>query len=315
MIQTGGGDDVVDLTSENYDYGNVSIDGGAGKDVLWSGSGNDLVIGGGGSDELFGGYGADLLIGGLDNDRLEGDGDVDILQGGDGNDTLIDGLSNNVFDGGAGKDDLTGGAGNELFIGGTGNDIIGTGLGADIIAVNRGGGRDIVSGSADPGDTLSLGGGIGYEDLFLSKRGKDLVFDLGNGDRITFDDWYASSSKSVVNLQVVAESMAAFDSAGSDPLKDDKLEQFDFAGLVERFDQSRVVSDWAVSNALLDFHLGGSDTEALGGDLAYQYGRNGSLAGIGSQAAQAIIAQPQFGVGAQSLQPLASLQQGTVKLA
>jgi len=34
-------------------------------------------------------------------------------------------------------------------------------------------------------------------------------------------------------------------------------------------------------NTLLDAHLGGSDSEALGGDLAYRYGLSGSPAGLG----------------------------------
>ena len=40
---------------------------------------------------------------------------------------------------------------------------------------------------------------------------------------------------------------------------------------------------------LLDAHLGGSDGAALGGDLAYQYGKAGTLAGIGLPAAQSVL--------------------------
>ncbi len=36
-----------------------------------------------------------------------------------------------------------------------------------------------------------------------------------------------------------------------------------------------------LTNALLDAHLAGSDTEAIGGDLAYRYGLNGGLTSIG----------------------------------
>jgi len=41
------------------------------------------------------------------------------------------------------------------------------------------------------------------------------------------------------------------------------------------------VSSWVLTNALLDAHLAGSDTEAIGGDLAYRYGLNGGLTSIG----------------------------------
>jgi hypothetical protein len=59
----------------------------------------------------------------------------------------------------------------------------------------------------------------------------------------------------------------------------------------------------ALTNALLAPHLSGSDTSALGGDLAYRYGQNGSLAGMGVAAAEETLADADFGSQAQ---PLAS---------
>ena len=68
-------------------------------------------------------------------------------------------------------------------------------------------------------------------------------------------------------------------------------------------------------DALLDSHLSGSDSAAIGGDLAYQYGKAGSLAGISVAAAQSVIADASSGQSAQSLQALASLQRaGQAKL-
>jgi hypothetical protein len=96
------------------------------------------------------------------------------------------------------------------------------------------------------------------------------------------------------------------------------VENFDFAGLVGAFDAARaanpMLSRWALTNALLNFHLGGSDTAALGGDLAYQYGRNGTLAGIGLAAAQGVVNDSSFGTQAQTLHDPASLQTGAVRL-
>ena len=60
--------------------------------------------------------------------------------------------------------------------------------------------------------------------------------------------------------------------------------------------------------------LAASDTEAVGGDLAYQYGTAGSLAGIGLTTAQQVMATSQLGTQAQALRPLSELQTGTVKL-
>ncbi|MBN8498743.1 hypothetical protein, partial [Accumulibacter sp.] len=61
--------------------------------------------------------------------------------------------------------------------------------------------------------------------------------------------------------------------------------------------------------------LAGSDSAAFGGDLAYQYGRSGSLAGIGVTPAIGILADPAFGSAAQALTPLAGLQSGAQRLA
>ena len=48
---------------------------------------------------------------------------------------------------------------------------------------------------------------------------------------------------------------------------------------------------WAMMNSLLDAHLTGSNTAALGGDLSFGYGTNASLAGIGLGAAVASLSE------------------------
>jgi hypothetical protein len=65
---------------------------------------------------------------------------------------------------------------------------------------------------------------------------------------------------------------------------------------------------------LLDFHLGGSDTAALGGDLAYEYGKNGNLSNVGSTGAQNVLGSAQFGSVPQTFQSLAGLQEGMDRL-
>lgn len=97
------------------------------------------------------------------------------------------------------------------------------------------------------------------------------------------------------------------------------MQNFDFKGLVGAFDNVRsatpTLSSWALTNALTQFHLSGSDSAALGGDLAYQYGSNGTLAGIGVAAAQQVLGETGFGGQAQTLHSLASLQVGAQRLA
>ena len=65
---------------------------------------------------------------------------------------------------------------------------------------------------------------------------------------------------------------------------------------------------------LRQFRLSGSDDSALGGDLAYWYGKNGGLGGISLQAAQQVIGASGFGQDAQALRPFSGLQDGFVKL-
>ncbi|WP_316977296.1 tandem-95 repeat protein [Shumkonia mesophila] len=95
-INAGAGNDVVDLTSEQYAVGDVTIDGGAGNDVLWSGGGNDTLLGGEGNDKLYGGAGSDALDGGTGSDTLDGGSGTDILTGGAGNDTLKGGAGADI---------------------------------------------------------------------------------------------------------------------------------------------------------------------------------------------------------------------------
>ena len=173
--------------------------------------------------------------------------------------------------------------------------------------------------SSGQDNTVSLGGGIQYTDLYLSKQGNNLVLQTAANEDITLKDWYThSNNRSVLNLQAITEAMADFNPHGGDPLLAHKVERFDFSKITEKFEQARTASPgnnhWAVMNALLDAHLSGSDTEAIGGDLAYRYGLAGSLAGIATGVAQNVIGNVQFGVAPQALQPFAGLQDGLVKL-
>ncbi len=285
----------------------ASVSGSGGADVIFGGSGNETLSGGGGGDALFGLVGNDVLRGGKGND---------VMQGGEGADVLHGGKGNNVLDGGSGSDVIFDGGGSAFIAGGTGADTIRVGGGRDVLAYNRGDGTDTIIGGGDGGNTLSLGGGIRYSDLSLSKAGRDLIVNTGGDDRITLKDWYGDNH-SLLTLQMIADASEDFD-ASMDPLRNHRIETFNFLGLVSAFDQARVQSpgltSWALTNALLQFHLAGSDDAALGGDLAYWYGRRGSLAGMSLSAAQQVIGAAGFGADAQQLHPFSGLQDGLVKL-
>ncbi|WP_294245168.1 calcium-binding protein [Propionivibrio sp.] len=335
--------------------GNDTLDGGAGADKLLGGLGDDtyivdntgdvvtenanegtdliqssvtytlsanveaLVLTGTGAINGTGNTGNNLVRGNGAVNTLNGGTGNDILEGGDGNDILSDTSGTALFNGGTGADTITGGAGAEIYLGGLGNDTYTTGAGNDIILFNKGDGQDTLATGGTGSDTVSLGGGVVYTDLSFSKMTNDLVLKVGASDQITFKDWYAATpSKPVVNLQMIAEAMADFAPGGADPWRDQKVENFNFAGLVGAFDAARAanptLTSWALTNALATFQLAGSDSAAIGGDLAYQYGKNGTLAGIGVTPAFTVLNNAGLGTSAQTLNPLASLQVGAQRL-
>ena len=91
-IQAGAGADVVDLTSQRYEYvgGGMTIRGGLGDDVIWANSGDNLLFGDAGNDRIVGASGNDVLVGGAGDDSMHGLGGDDIFVfGGDwGSDTV-----------------------------------------------------------------------------------------------------------------------------------------------------------------------------------------------------------------------------------
>ena len=72
-INSGGGDDVIDLTSPDYSLAgqNIKVDSGTGNDVVWGSDADEIIIGGDGNDELFGGAGTNVLTGGAGADEFQ----------------------------------------------------------------------------------------------------------------------------------------------------------------------------------------------------------------------------------------------------
>ena len=72
-INSGLGDDIVDLTSPNYSLAGqtITVDGAGGRDIIWGSDANETIKGGDGDDELFGGAGANVLTGGLGADEFQ----------------------------------------------------------------------------------------------------------------------------------------------------------------------------------------------------------------------------------------------------
>ncbi|MFZ1832670.1 MAG: calcium-binding protein [Pseudomonadales bacterium] len=278
-----------------------------------------LFLGGTGAINGTGNTLANLLRGNSANNTLAGGGGCDILEGSAGNDKLSNTSGNTLLCGGAGADTLSGSGSNDLLIGGTGNDTLNTGNGADIIVFNKGDGQDTVAASSTRDNTLSLGGGTKYADLLFQKSGNNLVLKVGSTDQITFTNYYSSASNhSIDRLQLVLEGSTDYNTGSSNPLYNRKIASFDFNGLVGAFDAARTsnpkLGAWALSSALSAQHLGGSNSAAIGGDLAYRYGVGGKLADISFTPAMGILAAGGFGSSVQSLQASASLQDGSPRL-
>jgi Ca2+-binding RTX toxin-like protein len=252
-----------------------------------------------------GNSGANLIRGNSGSNHLDGGAGFDALEGGDTSDALIDMSGGNYYNGGAGNDSFASGSSRDFFIGGTGNDLFYTGGGADVFAFNAGDGWDSINPSSGVDDTISLGGAaLDYANLTFQKVDKDLVLNVSATDKIQFKNWYqGQSNKNILNLQVIAEAMAGFDRNSSDPLLNKEVQTFDFRGLVSAFDDARTgnpgLTTWALSNALTQYHVSGADDLALGSDLAYLYGLNGTVAGMAFEGAQSIVTSSRFGVQAQ----------------
>ncbi|WP_137157279.1 hypothetical protein [Rhizobium sp. FKL33] len=128
------------------------------------------------ADTLTGTKFKDKLFGLGGNDTLKGLGQADRLEGGKGNDKLFGGKGNDVLVGGAGKDTF-------VFAKGDGKDTI-----TDFSAKGK------------EQDKLSL---TGFKNLkkdadvlkFASQKGKDVVIDLGSGNKITLKDVKLSDLK------------------------------------------------------------------------------------------------------------------------
>jgi len=243
---------------------------------------------------------------------LNGSGGNDVLQGSGGNDTVTDTSGNNVLDGGDGADSLNGGTGREFVAGGAGNDALKLGGGADIIAFNRGHGADSVAaptsgaGLGETNDTLTLGG-VRYADLRLARSGSDLFVKVaGTADSIKFTGWYsASGDRTMATLQLIVDSTADYNAGSADLLVNRRVVRLNFTSLVNAFDSayaaSPAIGDWAVPVATLSSaFLAGSDTQAVGGGLAYHYGRDGNLGALDFATGSTVLGDANFATSAQS---------------
>jgi autotransporter passenger strand-loop-strand repeat protein len=91
-IRAGAGDDIVDMTSQRFEYTGegLTIHGGEGNDTIWASKGKNILFGDAGNDRIVGASDSDIIAGGIGNDRMHGGGGVDVFTFCDnwGNDTV-----------------------------------------------------------------------------------------------------------------------------------------------------------------------------------------------------------------------------------
>ena len=300
-------DSVTERNGEGADLVEASIAYSLGNNV------EHLILTGTGAINGAGNSASNYLRGNAAANTLSGGSGLDVLQGGDGDDALRGTTDRNLLDGGHGADALTGGKSAEFLVGGKGNDTLTLGGGADIIAFNRGDGTDLINapagkqtGAGEKNDTVSLGG-VGLADLRLARQGNDLLLKVaGTTDAIRMKEWYASPANQTFSaLQLVVDSTSDYNPAGSDPLANRRVVQLNFSTLVNAFNVAYSVNpalgDWSVPATTLNASLvGGSDSQALGGDLAYRYAHEGDFSGLDFATATAALGNASFGTAPQA---------------
>jgi hypothetical protein len=126
------------------------------------------------------------------------------------------------------------------------------------------------------------------------------------------------ANRSVASLQTIVDATSDWSASSTNPLVNRRVARFDFGALVSQFDAALAVNpalgSWSVAHALPGVRQGGSDTSALGGDLGYQYGHAGTLAGIGWAGADNVLAAASFGTAMQAFQSSAALFSATKPL-
>ncbi|MBI2994129.1 MAG: putative Ig domain-containing protein [Gammaproteobacteria bacterium] len=293
------------ITSDEVDaLVNKSTDS---HDYLTGGSDSDVIHGFGGNDELFGFGASSLLFGDEGDDRLLSAASENLLFGGEGNDVLI--LNGSfvptfsILDGGEGQDHLQSSvAGSTLYIGQQGQDhiVVNTVDATGMILFNKGDGVDYVEFTGETpfdmeGDgegssfrlTVSVGG-VGVDDIHLRRDDMNLVIEVGAADEIVLSDWFALNiprDDRILTLQVITQGSGDYDPGSTGVLVNSRIHLFDLDWLIDEFvsfdDNVESGEHWSISGSAAESLLLASDTVAIGGQIAYEFGLLGHAAAIG----------------------------------
>jgi Ca2+-binding RTX toxin-like protein len=241
-------DKIYGYSDSGSAWGDDTIDGGSGNDVLTGSShGWPMIWGSAGNDTITGSGGHSYLSGGDGNDSITGKDGDDYLWGGDGDDTLFGASGYDTLVGGDDDDLLQGGALGDSLYGGNGNDSL-NGQG-QIDDLNGDAGDDTLNGGDSAADDFS--GGIGHDTADYSSRSDDLTITL---DDVANDGAPAEGDNVHSDIEVVK--------GGSG---DDKL-------------TGNTLANFFIGNAGNDTIRGGSGNDTIGGgeDMDSLYGDGGN---------------------------------------
>jgi Ca2+-binding RTX toxin-like protein len=257
----------------------------------------------------------EFFVGTRGRDRVTGHGGFDVMLTGAGDDQVMMASSSGVVLAGAGRDLIALSSARPAFVApGPGVDRMLTLSAPLIVGFNRGDGVDTYDWGGRIG-VLSVGGGIRAEDLHVRALSTWTQLDFGGGDELRLRsvlgpadaadaDAAADAGRTVRWLQVVPD---AAPGDGADPHADaPAVEVYDFAKLLAAFDLARradaTLERWNAATALAGARVTDwADGTAFGGDLAWQYGRTGSLAAMGLGESRATVADPGFGLTGQPI--------------
>lgn len=266
------------------------------QNLVGSGSGNITLTGNGTTTQnnvITANTGVDSLVGGAG---------VDAMIGNSGAVTMKDTAGANAMVAGSGNATMIGGTGTSFMAGGAGTDTITLGTGKTVVEFNTGDGAATITAAATLNNTLSLGGGIAYANLSFTKSGNNLILNTGGANSITFTNWYLGAAyQEFSKLQVIEQAASTYNASSTNALYSSKVEGFNFTQLVSAFNTAGSPPTWSLAGSLAGASTGGSNTAALGGDLAYYDGLNGNLNGLNLSAAAATLQSSSYETSAQTI--------------